>query len=305
MEGRIGQKLGHIKLSQLKPQQISRAYREMLGETCQNNGRAGEPLSAATVHHYHRAFRAMLNTAVKWGVIANNPALKATLPKNDAKRGKAYTPEQAIALLEALEAAPLKHRTGVAVALYCSLRKGELCGLDWDAIDFERGILSVRKNAVVVKGHGVVLKEPKTESSKRDISIPAPALELLRALKAEQTKERLKAGALWQDCGAVFAQRNGIRQYPTSIGSWFYKFLKLHDLPHIRFHDLRHTGASMLLNTGRVPLQIVTERLGHGSSATTAMIYNHSNAQHDRAAADWLGDLLTPKKGRNGGVVPK
>ena len=296
LEGRIYSSLGHIKLSQLSPQQITRFYNKLLTENCKNNGRTGKPLTASTVLHYHRVLRAMLNTAVRWGIIANNPALKANVPKNDARRMKVYDPTQSNALLSKLEEAPLKHRTGISLALFCQMRLGEIGGLDWHDINFENATLNIERSAACLVGGGVILKPPKTEAGRRTISIPQQALTLLRRLKAEQAADRLKLGDTWQDSGAVFVQWNGHRQYPKTFSSWFQKFLKRHDLPKIRFHDLRHTGASLLLNIMDMPMHIVTDRLGHSDPTITMRFYSHGFEQKDRAAAAGLDALLGPQK---------
>lgn len=296
LEGRIYASLGHIKLDQLSPLQITRFYNKMLTEKCRNNGRTEKPLTASTVLHYHRVLRVMLNTAVKWGFIASNPVMKASVPKNDAKRMKVYDPAQSNELLAKLEEVPIKHRTGISLALFCQLRLGEIGGLNWTDIDFDNCELNIERSAACLVGGGVILKPPKTEAGRRTISVPQQVIVLLRKLKAEQNTDHLRLGETWQDSGAVFTQWNGKRQYPDTLSSWFQKFLKKNNLPKIRFHDLRHTGASILLNIMDMPMRVVTDRLGHSDPAVTMRFYSHSFEQKDRAAAAGLDALLSPKK---------
>lgn len=121
-------------------------------------------------------------------------------------------------------------------------------------------------------------------------------MDALRWWRAEQNQQRLKVGASWDSCGAIFTQWNGKRQHPDTLSKWFNRFLAKNELPHIRFHDLRHTGASLMLNIMGEPVQIVADRLGHSSAATTIAFYSHGYQQKDRSAADNLGALLTPQK---------
>lgn len=298
LEGRILPELGPVKLHQLSAQHITRFYNKLLKTPCQNHGAKGKTLSTSTVLHYHRLLRLMLNIAVKWGIIASNPVLKASPPKNDAKRMRVYDPAQAALLMEKLKSAPLKYQAGVALGLLCQMRVGEIGALDWTHVDFEKATLRIERSAACISGQGVILKDTKTEAGRRTISIPQQVVLLLRQLKAEENCNRLKLGKTWVDSGAVFTQWNGARQHPDTMSSWFQKFLKRNDLPHIRFHDLRHSGASLLLNIMGMPTQIVTDRLGHSSPAITMAFYSHGYEQKDRAAADGLGELLIAHMGQ-------
>ena len=109
-------------------------------------------------------------------------------------------------------------------------------------------------------------------------------------------RKNASLGELWVETGAVLAQWNGERQHPDTISSWFQKFLKKNNLPPIRFHDLRHTGASLLLNIMDMPMRIVTGRLGHSDPTVTMRFYSHGYEQKDRAAAEGLDALLSSKK---------
>lgn len=295
LEGRIYPMLGHVKLHQLKPQHVTRFYHSLLTEDGRGNRGRGKKLSASTVLHYHRLLRAMLNTATDWGNIPQNPVLKATVPKNDERPMKAYTPEQTTALLLALEDEPLHHRVGVLLAVLCQLRKGEIAGLDWPDIGFDKSLLHISRNAVYVSGMGVILKEPKTRSGKRAITLPQYVQPLLRELMAEQRKARLQLGEAWIDSGAVFTQWNGERQHPDTLSKWFQKFLKRKGLPSIRLHDLRHTGISLMFFNGEDAVT-AAERAGHRRANVTLSTYAHAYQQKDRDATARLEALVVPKK---------
>lgn len=296
LEGRILPVLGNQIVQKITPKTISGFYTKLYRTEAMGNHTDGKTLSASTVMHYHRLLRAMLNYAVKCGYIATNPVERVTPPKVEHKEMSFYTDEQCAALLNALEDAPLKYRVGVMLGLLGQLRKGEIAGLDWDDVDFERRLLHVRRSASYVQGRGVVVKEPKTASGRRTIALPADLLEAMRTLRREQAVDRLQLGETWQNSGAMFTAWNGARQHPDTIGKWFSGFLKAHDLPHIRFHDLRHTGASLLFAQG-VDVQTISKRLGHSKTSVTMDIYGHAYNEYDRSAADELSASLMRKRG--------
>ncbi len=265
LEGRIYPALGQVKLAQLTPQQITRFYRAMLTEEGRGYRGKGRKLSASTVLHYHRLLRSVLNTAVDWGVLANNPVLKATVPKNDTKEMKAYTPEQTTALLLALEDAPLHYQVGTILAVLCQLRKGEIAGLDWS-----------------------------------DITLPQYALPFLRRLKAEQNITRLQLGEDWVNSGAIFIQWNGAHMHPDTLSKWFHDFLVQKGLPLIRLHDLRHTGISLMFFNGE-DAPTAAERAGHSKASVTLSVYAHAYKQKDRDATARLEALVVPKQAKKTG----
>lgn len=171
LDGRILPALGHVKLHQLTAPQLTQFYRKLLSTQGKGYCGKGKKLSASTVLHYHRLIRSMLNTAVRWGIIPINPALRATTPKNDAKKMKAYNPQEAAAMLEKLQKEPLSFQAGILLALMGQLRKGEIAGLEWKDVDWEGSTLRIERSAVYLSGQGVIVKTPKTESGIRTIAL--------------------------------------------------------------------------------------------------------------------------------------
>lgn len=304
LNGRVYPSLGRTKLHQLSAQQITRFYRELLTLEGRGNRGKGKKLSASTVLHYHRLLRSMLNTAVKWGIIAYNPVLNATIPKNDTKPMKAYTPEQTTKLLEALDDAPLQYRIGIILGVLCQLRKGEIAGLEWGDVNFEESTISIARNAVYVPGQGVIIKEPKTRAGKRVITLPQYVIPMLRQLKKEQNEAHLLLGSAWVGSGAMFVQWNGERLHPDTLSKWFHGFLKKQGLPLIRLHDLRHTGISLMFYNGE-DASTAAERAGHSKASVTLGVYAHAYKQKDRDATSRLEALVIPKTGEKTGAVPK
>jgi integrase len=178
------------------------------------------------------------------------------------------------------------------LAVHTGLRQGELLGLKWDDIDLEVGTLQVRRTLTTAKG-GPVLRAPKTKASRRTVKLSPTALEALRSHLERQLKEIDQAGDLWREIGLIFASESGEslrRHYITTHR--FKLLLKRAGLPKIRFHDLRHTCATLLL-TKNVNPKVVSEMLGHATIAITLDTYSHvlSNTQESAAAA--MEDALT------------
>lgn len=136
-----------------------------------------------------------------------------------------------------------------------SFARAEIAGLSWQDIRLEEALLCVSQNAVYVPGEGVVLKAPKTQARTRVIFLPHYMVPMLYQLRAEQSKARLLLGGKWVDSGAAMAAYDGERIHPDTLPKWFSKFLDANGLPHICFHDMRHTGISLLfLNKRMSPL---------------------------------------------------
>ncbi len=248
-------------------------------------------LSDKTILHHHRLLSKIFNNALQWDLISINPVSKVTPPKVKKKEAVAYDDEQTIVLLQALEKEEFKYKVMVILDLFTGLRRGELMGLEWSDIDFDNYTVTVNRASQYLPEHGVFTKEPKTESSKRLLSIPEYIISLLKSYKAWQNRQRLKTGDLWIPSGRLFTKWNGEPMHPDTISQWFPKFIRRHDLPNITFHGLRHTNASLLIAEG-IDCKTISTRLGHSSTTTTLNIYAHRLKKPDRKAADSLQNLL-------------
>ena len=174
-------------------------------------------------------------------------------------------------------------------------QRGELCGLDWKDIDFERAVIFVRRSSLYMAGRGVFEDETKNTSSERCMKVSADVVSMLRAWRAEQSKQRLRMGDQWQDSDRLFTTWNGAPIRPDGITAWFHKFVTKNGLPPIHIHSLRHTNATLLIAAG-TSLTTVAARLGHANSTTTSKIYAHAIKSADQAAAEVLQDILHPVK---------
>ncbi len=168
---------------------------------------------------------------------------------------------------------PSRHYAPVVLAVSTGMRRGEILALRWADIDFGSNQLSVSRSLELTT-KGLNFKTPKTAKSRRRIALPQVITRMLSALKVSQAAEKLRLGPAWQDNDLVFPRRDGTPWRPDSFSSQFSALVRYHKLPHVRFHDLRHTHATQLLKQGVHP-KIVSERLGHSNIAITLDTYSH------------------------------
>lgn len=295
IEQRLRPTFGQYKIHEIKPLNIIKFYRELRAPEQRKDGREeeGKPksLSGATIQKYHRILSSIFSTAVHWQLIAANPCSRVEVPKSERREASFYDEKQLDKLFKVLEGENIKYRTLILLAILTGLRRGELVALKWGDINFDKGTLTVSKQAQYIPGQGVVVREPKTKSSRRTIALPSTAINYLKEHRREQAAERFKIADLWKDGNYLFTTWEGKIMHPDTPSSWFNDFLKKNNLPHIRFHDLRHSSATILLGNG-IPLKNVSARLGHSSASITANIYAHALESVDRQAADKLDQIM-------------
>ena len=177
------------------------------------------------------------------------------------------------------------------LAISTGLRRGELLGLTWDDIDLDRRQLRVTKALQRVSGKGLVLVETKTRRARRSIVLPVGAAEALRRQRGRQAEERLAAGSSWKETDFVLKSSDGTALDPDNVGRSFALLLDRAKLPRMRFHDLRHSCASLLL-AQHVPPRVVMETLGHSRISVTLDTYTHVMPALQRDAADAMDRAL-------------
>ena len=161
-------------------------------------------LAGNTVLHYHKLLSSILTAAVRWQVIPSNPCERVAPPKVERKEAVYLDEEQAADLLAALDKESMQHQVIVKLLLFTGMRRGELCGLEWKDIDFERAVIFVRRSSLYMAGRGVFEDETKNTSSERCMKVSADVVSMLRAWRAEQSKQRLRMGDQWQDSDRLF-----------------------------------------------------------------------------------------------------
>lgn len=250
-------------------------------------------LSGKTIRHYHRLISVILKTAVHWQVIFSNPAERVKPPKAENKEAKYLDEKQTAYLIECLKKEPIDKRTMIITFVYSGMRRGELCGLKWEDIDFENQMISINKALQYVPKKGIFLKKPKTKASIRTIKLSPEVFTLLEEYKVWQEKQEKEAGDRWQDTGFIFTGWNGAPLHPDTITAWFADFVDKYDLSKISIHSLRHTNITLMIAAG-VPLRTVARRGGHAQASTTSNIYAHAIQSVDELAAGAIANILNP-----------
>src|SRR5579885_942810 len=235
-------------------------------------------LAPATIRYYHSVLHNALSKAVKWGLVARNVCDLAEPPRKERFEMQVLTIEQGQKFLETLGGH--KWEALYTLALVTGLRRGELLGLKWQDITFATGKLQVRRILSRVptdtpgQKHRYVEAEPKTQKSRRSIEIAPFALAVLREHRMRQLEAKLKAGQLWEEHDYLFCTSLGRHLNPNHVVDELKKLLKRAGLPNIRFHDLRHSVASLMFAMEIHP-KIVQELLGHSTISITMDIYSH------------------------------
>jgi integrase len=261
--------LGQVKLAKLSPIHIQSAYAEAL-KSGRKKGDGG--LSPRTVLHYHRILSQALKQAVKWQLLARNPADAVEPPRPKHKEMVALDEGQTAALIEHAEGTPLY--MPILLAVTTGMRRGEVLALRWSDIDLDQRIVSINRTLEKSREGGLRFKRPKTAKSRRTISLAEITASALRQHRVEQAKLLLRLGVGWDDDGLVCIKSPGQPINPNTLTSGFASFIASGDLPKVRFHDLRHTHATHLLRAGVHP-KIAQERLGHATIAVTLDLYSH------------------------------
>lgn len=283
--------LGKVKLQKLSPQHLQKLY----------NQKREEGYAPQTIKHIHRVLHRALNDALKWDLVAKNICNAVDAPRVPKQEMKALTPEQAQQFLVAAKGSPLEAL--FVLALTTSMRRGELLALQWADIDFVSGILQVRRTITRLPKRGFVVSEPKTTKSRRAIQLTELAVDALKRHRTRQHERRLKVGMAWKIQNWVFCTDVGTPLEPTTmLRSSFWPLLAKAGVPKIRFHDLRHSAASLLLSMGTHP-KIVQELLGHSNISMTLDTYSHTIPSLQADAMSRLNTLLTQQETRENPVA--
>lgn len=258
--------LGAIPLMRLTPLLVQRLYADKLAEG----------LASTTVRHLHACLRKALQDALRQGIVARNVADLVKAPPMRTVAMRVWTPEQVRQVRAAAQGDRLEALW--TLALSTGMREGELLGLRWSDVDVEAGELQIQRALARGVARHRELAPPKTAASRRRIRLTAQAVSALRRHRALQAEERLVAGPAWASAGErdlVFTNTVGNALDPTNlIRAAFKPLLARAGVPVIRFHDLRHTAATLLLKEG-IPVKVVSELLGHSDVALTLRVYAH------------------------------
>lgn len=274
--------LGRQKIQQIKPLTITRFYNELAAE-----------YSPDYVRHIHAILRKALRQALKWDMLAINPMDKVDSPKLKKKEMKVWTLEECLHFLNV--AVGHVHYIVYSLAIHTGMRKGEILGLRWQDIDLEGKTISVRQTVTWTPSVGIIFQDTKTDSSQRRIAISNMLVQDLRQRKKQVAEQKLSAGGGYVHHDLVCSYENGEPIKPRRITETFEYLTKKADLQKIRFHDLRHSHASMLLNNDVNP-KIGAERLGHSSVQIFLDRYAHLLPNMQRDAIDLIEAKMNAAK---------
>ena len=261
--------LGHIRLDALNAHTVQHFYNELAKPSKPD----AAPLSAKSIKNIHGVLHKALQQAVLLNYIRYNPTTACVLPKIVKKEIHPLTDQQTAQLLNLLKGS--KYEIPLTVDLFTGLREGELLGLIWDCVDFEKGTILVNKQLrrSQRKGGTYYFSPPKNNKS-RTIT-PAPyVMKLLQAQKVQQARQRLMAGPAWEDSGLVFTNEFGRYISYRAIFDSFKRIVKRIGLSDARIHDLRHTYAVNCIRAGD-DIKTVQSNLGHATAAFTLDVYGH------------------------------
>jgi integrase len=272
--------LGRHKLQKLSAQHVQAFYTK----------KVNEGLAPSTVGVFHSVLHKALDTAVKWNLAARNVCDLVSPPHAAGFEIKPLDAEQAQQLLQAARGHP--QEALFVLALATGMRRGELLALKWQDINLTTGTLQIRRILTRFPGKGYVEAEPKTLKSRRNIIVASCALEALKRHRKRQLEAKLKAGPAWQDHDYVFCTSIGTHLNPSKDAlDPLKKLLKQAGLPEIRFHDLRHSAATLLLGEGVHP-KVVQELLGHSNISMTMDVYSHVLPSMQQDAVSRLNAVL-------------
>lgn len=266
--------LGNIPLIELTPLDVQRALTQLVPK-----------LSSSSRRTIFTVLRVAAKQAVKWGLVGRCPTDGVRLPANTPREMQVWNEEEIQRFLQA--AKRTRCYSLFYTALTTGMRLGELLGLTWDYVDFDRREIVVQKTLLMpIKGEPV-WQEPKTPRSRRRIPIDEGTVRVLQQWRKKQVEERLRAGPAWHDYNLVFTTSNGRPLDFGFVAGRLKATAQRAGVPKIRFHDLRHTHATILLRQGIHP-KVVSERLGHASVALTLDTYSHVLPDTQREAVTAL-----------------
>jgi integrase len=275
--------IGSAVLSRLTAQQVQ----QLLA------GKLAEGLSHTTVRHIHATLHCALERAVKLELVVRNVCDLVDAPQFARTERIVLTADEARRFLEAAHGDRLEAL--YVLVLTTGLREGEILGLRWRHVHLDRRTLDVRGNVQRIEGRPTI-QEPKNPHSERQVLLTQMAVDALRRHQARQSEERQLLGDAWQEHDLVFPSQIGTPMYAQNLlGRSFYPIRRRADVPPVRFHDLRHSAATLLLAQGIHP-KIVSEILGHSRIGVTMDLYSHVSMTMQQGAVAAMDALLGPRE---------
>jgi integrase len=275
--------LGDVTLKELTPSRVEMYYAGLI--------KAG--IGVRTVRLVHSILHRALEKAVVHGFLTRNPTTHATLPRYKHGEMMVWDEIQVNQFLVAAIGSPFEGLYHVAVKV--GLRQGELLGLKWSDLQWGSGRLYIRRQLQDVRGEGRIFQEPKTRSGLRTIQLGEGTLHVLRAHLEHQKLQKAAISQRWKDFDLIFPSSIGTPLDPSNLRLDFKRVIERAGIPKVRFHDLRHTAASLMLNNG-IPVIVVSKILGHSKPSVTLDIYGHLYNEMQGEASRLMDELVSPVK---------
>lgn len=236
--------------------------------------------------------------ATEWKVIAENPMIDVDKPKVKKQQIEFYDKDEIKLLLHEIKSLSKRHQLMIKLAVIGGLRRGEILGIAYDQVDFKKNQIHITRSLQYTKKEGLKLKGTKTENE-RTVSFPAELMKELHSYYLRQTTARIEVGKLWRGFKDIhdvevmlfISDEYGIPYQPHSVTTFWNRFMKRTELKYIRFQDLRHSSASLILSEG-VNMKVLQKRLGHKNIKTTMNVYSHVTEKDDEKASDVFKNLL-------------
>ncbi len=254
-----------------------------------------EPYATSTLKRFKTVIYNVLSYAVRLCIVERNYASSefVDMGKRQQKQVRCMDEQQLQKFYETLmKVENIEWRVAVLTTLLTGMRRGEVCGLNWDDIDFEQAKIHIQRSYSESPRHGIILKEPKTAKSNRIIAIPELLLQALREYKEWYDKRRVEWGDRWVESGSVFIQRHGERVHPANLKMWVNKTCQRAGIEHFSVHSLRHTNIAIQI-MAHVPIVTVAGRAGHSRTSTTTDVYAYYVQSSDRSAAQTLDNIFS------------
>lgn len=284
--------IGHIKIKDLNVKILEDFYNEL--KTCKVKRKNDLGYAEKTIKHHYTLVSEILNTAIKWGYLYNNPNQMVTPIKVHKKEVQFYSPEEVEKLIQVLQKECLKYQAVILLALDSGCRRGELTGLTWNDIDFKKSTININKATQYVSGYGTFEKSTKSDTSNRIVYITPTTIQVLKKYKAEQDKQKLLLGNKWKNSIRVFTTDYGEDMHPDRPYKILKHIIKKYNLKDITFHGLRHTSISLQISSG-IQTQIISKRAGHSNISITHNIYSHFFDNGFKEVADKMDNFLQLK----------
>lgn len=277
--------IGSKKLKDITPLVLDNMYQKL------KIGKSGKELGYESMYNLYKVVNVMFNQAIRWEIIDKNPNLKANKPKKVRTEKCFYDLNQVKKLLDVLENESIKYKLLIILALDTGARRSEICALRWSDIDIETRMVSITKSLKVCEGV-IDEKTTKTESSIRTIKMSESTIKVLLEYKEWQEAYKKWNKRKWTGKDdRIFTSKEGEYMFPGTCDHILRKIVKKYNLDPICFHELRHTCASLLINSGVDP-KTVSKRLGHSDTSITMEIYTHAFEESKNACADKFDDMM-------------